>query len=85
MQPRFGFAPALVDGERVGLDQRAANDLRGLAEVLQRAVADQLGQVEIAVAGGNFADGSNDIREPRLGESADDGRAGSADGQGQNR
>ncbi len=85
MQPRLGFAPALVDGKRVGLDQRAADDLGGLAEVLQRAVADQLGQAEITVARGDLADGGNDVRQPRFGESADDGRADGGDGKGQDR
>ena len=81
MQPRFGFAPALVDGERIGLNQCAADHLCGLAELAQRAVAEMAGQAEIAVAAGDLADGGGHGRQPPFGERADHRGADNAHGQ----
>lgn len=81
MQARFGLAPQLVDRQRIGLDQRGAHGFRGTGELLDGAVADQLGQRGVAVATGDAVDRGDDAGEARLGEGADQGRADQPDHQ----
>ena len=76
MQARFGLAPQLVDRQRIGLDQRGAYGFRGTGELLDGAVADQLGQRGVAVATGDAVDRGDDAGEARLGEGADQGDRG---------
>ncbi len=71
MQARFGLAPALVDGECIGFDQRGAHGFRGAGELLDGAVADQFGQRGVAVAAGDAVDRGDDAGETGFGEGAD--------------
>ena len=75
VQPRFGLAPELVDGDRVGFDQRGANGFGGAGEIPDGAVADQIGQGRVAVAAGDAVNRGDDAGEPAFGEGADQRRA----------
>ena len=81
MQARLGLAAELVDGQRIGLDQRGAHGFRGTGELLDGAVADQVGQRGVAVAAGDAVDRGEDVGEAGFGEGADEGRADQADHQ----
>ena len=81
MQPRFGLTPALVDADRVGLDQRGAYRFRGVGKPPDGAVADQFGQRGVAIAAGNAVDRGDDAGEAGFGEGADQRGADEADHQ----
>ena len=70
MQPRFGFAAQLIDGEGVGFDQCGAHGFRSAGEALDRAVTEQRRQAGVAVAARNAIEGGDDARQTPLGENA---------------
>ncbi len=63
MQARLGLPPLAVDGDRIGRKQGPADRLRGGAKFLDGAIADQLGQARIAIAGSNLPDRSDNCGE----------------------
>ena len=58
-QPRFGLAAAMIDRERIGIDQRLPHGFGGGRAVGERAAADPLRQRGIAVAAGDLGDGAD--------------------------
>ena len=75
MQPRLGFAPDLVNRQRIGLEQRRADDAGGIAEILDGAIAHQFRKAGVTVAAGDGRDRGNDPGEPAFGKAADRQRA----------
>ncbi len=63
VQPGFRLAAAVIDRERVGIDQDLPHLLRRHGAVAERAAADPLGQRGIAVAAGDLGDGADDAAQ----------------------
>ena len=79
MQPRLRLPAAVIDRERVGIDQNLPHLLRRRGAVAERAAADPLGQRRIAVAAGDLGDGAGDAAQhlfapPRCRKRADQRR-----------
>ncbi len=60
VQSCFRLAAAVIDRQRIGIDQNLPHLLRRHGAVAERAAADPLGQRRIAVAAGDLSDGAGD-------------------------
>ncbi len=63
VQPRFRLPAAVIDRQRVGIDQNLPHLLRRHGAVAERAAADPPGQRGIAVAAGDLGDGADDAAQ----------------------
>ena len=74
MELGLGLAAALIDDERVGIDQRLPHPLRGGRDVGHGAAAGALRQRGVAVAGGDQRDRVDHRAQPPLDPPGGDGR-----------
>ncbi len=76
-QPGLGLAAAMIDRQRIGIDQRLPHGLRRDRAVGERSAMDAVRQRGIAVAAGDLGDGADDLAQhllaaPRRGDRADE-------------
>ena len=79
VQPRFRFAAAVIDGQRVRIDQRLPHHFGGSGTVCERSTTDPGRQHGITVAAGYLRDRTRNrtqcpLEVPRRTDGADQGR-----------
>jgi len=74
VQARLGLTAAVIDRERIGIDQDLPHAFRSDGAVAERAAADPFRERGIAIAPGDLADGADHAAQPLFAPPRHDGR-----------